>query len=131
MSVMLYSKKSISKIVIDLTNNDLVINEVKNLKHYNERCNGWYESPEDYIGRMIWYMYVGNITAYNLQYRENQQIDFKEYDVKLDEDIEESLNKLGGLLYNCYTNDGNFFVDKSWLDSAEMIKKNLLNCYTA
>ena len=128
---MLYSKKSITDIVVGLVNNDVVIDEVKNLKHYNERCSSYHESPEDYIGRMVWYMYVGNITAYNLQYRENQMIDFKEYDVKVNQDIEESLNKLGGLMYNCYTNDGNYFIDKSWLYSAKMIKKSLLNCYTA
>tara|TARA_R110000751_G_scaffold53310_5_gene115568 strand:- start:401 stop:814 length:414 start_codon:yes stop_codon:yes gene_type:complete len=127
MSVMLYNKKSITKIIVGLVNNDVVIDEVKNLKHYNERCSSYPESPEDYITRMVWYMYVGNVTAYNLQYRENQMIDFKEYDVKVDEDIEESLNKLGGLLYNVYTNDGNFFVDKQWLDSADDIKKKL-NC---
>ena len=66
--------------------------------------------PEKFA-RSVWYTYVSNVTAYNLQYQEKQLIDFDGWDT--DEKIsdpEELVRELGSLLYNAYTNDGNYFM---------------------
>ena len=64
--------------------------------------------------RAIWYGYIANITAYNVQYQENELIDFKTEEAATDEEMEYST--IGGLIYNCYTNGGNIFLENKWLD---------------
>lgn len=69
--------------------------------------------------RAIWYGYIANITAYNVQYQENIQIDFK--DETTTEDM--AYRSVGGLLYNCYTNAGNCFLTDKWIEILEKIAK--------
>ena len=72
---------------------------------------------QDDEARAIWYAYVGNVTAFNLQYEENIEIDFdwkKMPDFKMDKHI--ALSELKSLRYNIYTNDGNCFVQQKWID---------------
>lgn len=66
--------------------------------------------PEFYY-RSIWYSYISNVTAYNLQYQENELIDFDGWDT--DEkytDPKELSDAVASLVYNMYTNDGNYFM---------------------
>lgn len=124
MSVLLFSKKQVCKIYKGLASNKDVLDIVMDSKHYEDRNQdgcGFKESVEDYLGRMIWYLYVGNVTAYNLQYRENQQISFEDFDIKEDIDFKSSLKTLSMLVYNVYTNDGNYFLAKEWIDTADTI----------
>lgn len=75
--------------------------------------------------RNIWYAYISNVTAYNLQYIKNEQIDFKGWEVNEDkyDNINEAIDALGGLLYNAYTNAGNYFCPlKSLEDLADIVK---------
>lgn len=92
MSVQLYTKQEI---------NNWIENEAKN------------EDEQ----RAIWYGYIANITAYNVQYEENIMIDFE--DETIAEDME--YRTIGGLLYNCYTNAGNCFLADKWIILLEHI----------
>jgi hypothetical protein len=67
---------------------------------------------EELDPRAVWYAYVSNVTAYNLQYQEDAVIDFKGWEAAGDETLtrEEALNELRGLEYNAYTNAGNCFM---------------------
>ena len=66
--------------------------------------------------RAIWYAYVGNVTAFNLQYEENVEIDF-DFDKKIENMHPHiALTELKSLMYNIYTNDGNCFVQQKWID---------------
>lgn len=67
--------------------------------------------------RAIWYAYVGNVTAFNLQYEENEKIDF-DFDKKYPNEMHPhiALTELKSLMYNIYTNDGNCFVQQKWID---------------
>ena len=123
MSVILYDKKFITDINQGLINNKDILELVKKTKHYKYRCDYSFETVEDYIGRMLWYMYVANITAYNLQYRENNNINFDEVEVDVDKDIDllKTMQNFGSLLYNVTTNDGNSFIENEWLHTARLI----------
>ena len=75
-----------------------------------------FESEE--TQRNIWYAYISNVTSYNVQYRENQPIDYKgweETEEKYD-NINEAIDELSHLLYNAYTNAGNYFCPEHSLD---------------
>tara|TARA_B110000285_G_scaffold51893_1_gene59038 strand:+ start:415 stop:762 length:348 start_codon:yes stop_codon:yes gene_type:complete len=83
---------------------------------------------KDLNSRSIWYAYVSNITAFNVQYTENQEIDFKGFEsVKEDEVLtrDEAIEELGSLLYNAYSNAGNYFCPKEGLDELELAYKML------
>jgi hypothetical protein len=85
------------------------------------------ETYESFIGRMVWYLYCANITAYNVNYQENVPI-FNEQtknDEYLDKDLSfaKAISRLGSLIYNCYTNAGNYFIADGWIDSAIAIRK--------
>tara|TARA_Y100000592_G_C5400196_1_gene282706 strand:- start:445 stop:858 length:414 start_codon:yes stop_codon:yes gene_type:complete len=121
MSVILYDKKFITNINQGLISNKEILEMVKKTKHYKYRCDYSFETVEDYIGRMLWYMYVANITAYNLQYRENNNINFDEVEVNEDIDLLKTMQNLGSLLYNVTTNDGNSFIENEWLQTARLI----------
>jgi hypothetical protein len=65
-----------------------------------------YAKNDDEI-RAIWYAYVSNVNAYNIQYKENAKLEF---DMNIYENI--SSMTLGMLHYNIYTNDGNHFMQE-------------------
>ena len=69
--------------------------------------------------RKIWYAYIANVTAYNVQYRENQPIDFKSWEDNTEkfETIHEAIDALGHLCYNAYTNAGNCFAPEGVVES--------------
>ncbi|QDP67603.1 MAG: hypothetical protein GOVbin568_42 [Prokaryotic dsDNA virus sp.] len=77
-------------------------------KAINTLAKVWAQNEKE--ERAIWYGYVANLTAYNLQYRENIPIDYKTEDV-----FDECEDRIGSLLYNIYTNDGNCFLEDRWV----------------
>lgn len=83
--------------------------------------------PEDFIARAVWYGYIANTTAYNVQYQESEKIDF---DFVTNEDFDflhEAISSLGSLVYNCYTNDGNCFLQDKWMNVLGGIYKKFEN----
>jgi hypothetical protein len=59
--------------------------------------------------RAIWYAYVSNVCAYNLQYLEYEAISFEsEKYSNIDK------HTLGSLHYNIATNEGNTFMQHKW-----------------
>ena len=130
MSVMLYDLDTVSKIEKGLASQK-VFDAIKDSDHYIIRnADAWMnDTPSDYLGRMLWYMYVANRTAYNLQYKENEKIEFahtltsflEEEDIEVD--FKWAIDTLGSLNYNCHTNEGNYFIADGWLDTAEKLLK--------
>ena len=126
MSVILYDLDTVSKIEKGLAIQK-VFDAIKDSNHYIIRnADSWMnDSPKDYLGRMLWYMYVANRTAYNLQYKENEKIEFVEEDIEVEDDVDFkwAVDTLGRLNYNCHTNEGNYFIADGWLDTAEKLLK--------
>lgn len=92
MSVFIYNKQEINKLINEQTNKD--------------------------DQRAIWYGYIANVTAFNVQYCENVNIDFE------DETIDnESGITIGGLIYNCYTNAGNCFLADIWMKRLQKLSE--------
>ena len=89
-------------------------------------------ATNDTESRAIWYGYVANLTAYNLQYRENIPIDYETEDLLTDtedyyyiKDEKDGYDALCSLLYNIYTNDGNCFLEDRWVKVLNDIKDRL------
>lgn len=89
-------------------------------------------SKNETESRAIWYGYVANLTAYNLQYRENIPIDYETEDILTDtedyyyiKDKKDAYDALCSLLYNIYTNDGNCFLEDRWVKVLNDIKDRL------
>lgn len=118
MSVNLLSDQEIIKISNTLAKQPLVQDFILTTKEYKDyNANGFsITSAEDFIARSVWYGYIANTTAYNVQYQENAEINFK---LEGDEDYDtlgEGLCKLDSLIYNCFTNDGNSFLQDKWMN---------------
>ena len=114
MSVSLLSELEIAKITNTLTANEDVLKFVETTELAKNRSKYSYEDPSLTLARAIWYGYVANLTAYNLQYKENEQIN---YDLESDEYFEsfqEGISTLRSLNYNIATNDGNVFLEDRW-----------------
>lgn len=73
------------------------------------------------VGRLLWYMYVANNVAYNLQYQQNEDIFTPEEDAE-NYTKEEAMNKFNSFMYNIYTNNGTVFLGSDWLNLANDIK---------
>lgn len=71
------------------------------------------------LQRSIWYAYISNVTAYNVNYRENTPIDFKGWEENEDKfnDANKAIDELASLLYNAYTNAGNSFAPDGTLET--------------
>lgn len=113
MSVNLTSEKDLTKMYNTLTNSIALKSFVETTDLFLERK----ETAEDLIGRAIWYAYVANITAFNVQYKGNYPIDFDmDTDTNTEEfdTLEEAISCLKGLMYNTATNDGNVFLMDMW-----------------
>jgi hypothetical protein len=123
MSVFILDSQEIIKISNTLSKQPLVQDLVAKFSFFAKRNEGLTETPEDFIGRAVWYACIANVTAFNVQYKENEPIDFS---MQGDEDFDtlgEAIDSLGSLLYNCYTNDGNSFLANEWMETLEAIKK--------
>jgi hypothetical protein len=125
MSVNLLEKQKISKIANTLAGNKDVCKFVETLPFFKERRKWLFEYKEntkDFIERAIWYAYIGNVTAFNCQYGKGVSIDLKLSSEDKFDSLQEGIRSLGNLIYNCYTNDGNYFVGKEWLESLQSIR---------
>lgn len=125
MSVHLISKLELVKLTNTLAQQPLVqdfIKETKEYKDYTETSFGSV-AAEDFIARAVWYGYVANVTAFNVQYRENVEIDFNMEGKDDFSTLQDAVSILGHLIYNCYTNDGNSFLQDKWMNVLSSIKK--------
>lgn len=93
-------------------------------------------ATNDTESRAIWYGYVANLTAYNLQYRENIPIDYDTEELQTEKgdyyyikDEKDAYDTLCSLLYNIYTNDGNCFLEDRWVKVLTDIKDRLAPKY--
>jgi hypothetical protein len=93
MSVFIYNKQEINKLINEQTNKD--------------------------DQRAIWYAYIANVTAFNVQYCENEKIDFEDETIN----YKSSIN-INSLIYNCYTNAGNCFLEDKWMKRLNKLLKN-------
>lgn len=124
MSVSLINKTDLTKAINTLSENEQIQEFVKNSFEYGDYIKYGAESVENFIGRSLWYGYIANITAWNVQYEENEQIDFSDFeeDIKF-ETLQEGIDTLGYLLYNVCTNSGTCFLADKWLNVLNYIKK--------
>ena len=126
MSVNLFAEQEISKLYNTLSADKNVQEFVSELDFFKKRNKFGAESAEDFIGRAVWYGYIANITAFNVQYRENEQINFNmESDEKF-ENFQDAIQLLGSLLYNVSTNDGNIFLMDDWYNALTSIEKEFV-----
>jgi len=122
MSVNLLEKQEISKIANTLAENKDVCKYVETLPFFKERNRFIKEDAVNFIKRAVWYAYVGNVTAFNLQYQQNIAIDFDPLSEDKFDSLQDGIRSLGSLIYNCYTNDGNYFLRKEWIYSLKRIE---------
>lgn len=123
MSVQLFTENEISKLTNTLTANENILSFVETTEIFQSRKKYSFEDARETLGRAIWYGYVANRTAYNLQYQRNEQIDF---DYESDDHFENSndaIYSLGSLLYNITTNDGNVFLADEWVNLLKLVQK--------
>ena len=126
MSVSLFSELEISKLYNTLSTDKNVQEFVSETEFFKIRNKFGAESAEDFIGRAVWYAYIANITAFNVQYKENEQINFNmESDEKF-ENFQDAIQLLGSLLYNVSTNDGNIFLMDDWYNALTSIEKEFV-----
>lgn len=80
-------------------------------------------NAEDFIGRLIWYMYVANRVAYTVSYKDNADIFPANEDNPTQYNEQEALDKFSSLMYNIYTQGGQVFLSEEWLSVAQEIKE--------
>lgn len=128
MSVYLHSWESIDNLTQNIQDDAMLTTYIKKSEAYIERTarqpEAYKETPQDFIGRCLWYSWVANKTAYELQYRENIDIPWSDSDCnKKVLDWEEQLSLLSSLQYNIYTNDGNYFLADIWVKGLQTITR--------
>ena len=122
MSVDLKSELEIIKLINTLGDSLDVQEFAEKMPFFIERNKYAKESTSTFIARAIWYGYIANITAYNVQYRENNAINFNMEGDDCFDTLSDAIDCLGSLIYNCYTNDGNSFLAKEWMDVLRQIE---------
>tara|TARA_R110002012_G_scaffold22121_1_gene77076 strand:- start:6874 stop:7260 length:387 start_codon:yes stop_codon:yes gene_type:complete len=118
MSVMNLSKQELTKLSNTLSNSKEVIQFVK------ESEKGLFSGcgTQETIERAIWYGYIANVTAFNVQYKQNCNIDYSKSDDNTEFDsMDDAMSVLSSLIYNVFTNDGNFFLNTDYLDLLKAI----------
>lgn len=76
------------------------------------------------IGRLFWYLWIANKTAYALQYEDEPGffIDTKGSKVlPVSGTLKLLRDKIGSLNYNLFTNDGHYFVAEEWYQLFEAV----------
>jgi ACT domain-containing protein len=126
MSVILKSEKEISKIYNTLSKNKEVQEFASELDFFKKRNKYAAESKENFIARAVWYGYIANVTAYNVQYQDNQQINFNIECEDVFESLSDAIDALGSLLYNIATNDGNVFLMDDWYNVLSKINNKFV-----
>lgn len=115
---MLYNWNTISNLIKNIEHDQDLETHLPKCDSFKSRTknNVYVETPNTFISRCLWYSWVANKTAYELQYRQNTDIpwDHDEDEVMTAIDYEEQLSLLSSLQYNIYTNDGNCFIADVW-----------------
>lgn len=115
MSVALITEKELNQMTNTLTSNKEILNFVETTEIFEKRSKFSYEDSKETLARALWYGYVANRTAFNLQYQENELINYNMEDSDDQyETLQDGLGRLGFLLYNIATNDGNVFLSDEW-----------------
>ena len=124
MSVMLLSKKELTKLSNTLSNSKEVKEFVESI---GKGLFSDYETEET-IQRAVWYGYIANVTAFNVQYKENYAIDYSDSnDVSEFDTMQDAMYELSGLIYNVYTNAGNYFLNTDYLNLLIAIRDKFKN----
>lgn len=123
MSVCLLTELEIAKITNTLTANEDVLKFVETTELAKERLKYSYEDPANTLARAIWYGYVANLTAYNLQYKRNEKINYDLESNEYYDTFQEGINNLRSLNYNIATNDGNIFLEDRWSNLLREVAK--------
>lgn len=123
MSVSLLSELEIAKITNTLTANEDVLKFIETTELAKDRSKYSYEDPSLTLARAIWYGYVANVTAYNLQYQRNEKINYDLEGYEYYDTFQEGVNNLRSLNYNIATNDGNIFLEDRWVNLLRDIVK--------
>ena len=124
MSVSLFSDQEIIKTLNTLAQQPLVqdfIQTTNEYKDYSSKSFGDVKA-EDFIARAVWYGYIANTTAYNVQYQENEPINFNLEGEEDFDTLQEAVDSLSSLIYNCFTNDGNSFLQDAWMKVLTQIR---------
>jgi len=138
MSVIAKEKKEIEVIIKSMQESPVVhraLDYSKDFSHYQLRAFRKPTNTEeldnfkrDYLGRLAWYLWVANKTAYALQYREEPGF----FDESLDSEKAKPIHKEKDLLielesldYNIFTNDGNKFIADEWYKPFQKIIETL------
>ena len=126
MSVNLYNYTFINSVYHGLSGDDDFMEFIQNTP-IGKPGQGAYAPGLDSFGRVLWYLYVANVTAYSLQYQEQTPIFTKEVaaDKYKPMAFDEAAAGYGSLMYNIFTNDGNYFLGEPWYSYAEAIDKFL------
>lgn len=125
MSVSLINRTDLNKAMNTISKNLDIQYFVKQSDFFEEYNKFGVETVETFIGRALWYGYIANITAWNVQYEENEQIDFSDFSDDLEfENLQEAISILDGLVYNIFTNNGTCFLQQKWLNLLDNIIKN-------
>lgn len=71
------------------------------------------------IGRLFWYLWIANKTAFALQYEEEPGFFIDTTESKVSPKsctLKQLREKIGSLSYNLFTNDGHYFVSEEWYE---------------
>lgn len=126
MSVILKSYTEINSIYNALSGDDEFVDFIQKTP-IGKPGQGAYPPGLDSFGRLMWYLYVANGTAYSLQYQEEVQIFSKEVaaDKYKPMAFDDAAAGYASLIYNIFTNDGNYFLGEPWYSYAEKINEFL------
>ena len=87
--------------------------EKKNINELTEKV------ASEVLGRLVWYCWVANKTAFALQYQEEPGL-FDEGYLGIEKtvscDLRKLVRELDHLLYNMFTGDGHIFLSSEWLE---------------
>ena len=96
MSVILYNWNTISNLIKNIEHDQELETHLPKCDSFKSRTknNVYVETPNTFISRCLWYSWVANKTAYELQYRENTDIPWNhdEDEVMTAIDYEEQLS---------------------------------------
>jgi len=126
MSVILKSYTEINSIYNALSGDDEFVDFIQKTP-IGKPGQSSYPPGLDSFGRLMWYLYVANGTAYSLQYQEEIQIFSKEVaaDKYKPMAFDDAAAGYASLIYNIFTNDGNYFLGEPWYSYAEKINEFL------
>ncbi|WP_338814066.1 hypothetical protein V9L05_01330 [Bernardetia sp. Wsw4-3y2] len=127
MSVIAFEKEKFCQVLEHVLVNKKVksflLNHIEEIKEdiYFYKNDNENEVIESIICYCFWYAYIGNQMAYNINYQENNPIDYEDKEVakkEFENEVQELkfiASKISSFNYNLYTNNGNCFYPPSYL----------------